>query len=45
MAAVREELGEAAFADAWAEGEAMSLDEALAYALEGEEPNGHQDVQ
>lgn len=38
MAAAREELGEAAFADAWAEGEAMSLDEALAYALE--EPPG-----
>ncbi len=34
MAAVREELGEAAYADAWAEGEAMSLDEAVAYALE-----------
>ncbi|MFN8475834.1 MAG: tetratricopeptide repeat protein [Anaerolineae bacterium] len=40
MAVVREALGEAAFADAWAEGEVMSLDEALAYALEGGEPDG-----
>lgn len=34
MAAVCEELGEAAFADAWAEGELMTLDEAVAYALD-----------
>jgi non-specific serine/threonine protein kinase len=34
VAAAREALGEAAFAAAWAEGRALSLDEAVAYALE-----------
>ncbi len=33
IAAVREQLGEAEFAAAWAEGRAMSKDEAIAYAL------------
>ena len=28
-------LGEAAFATAWAEGRAMTLEQAVAYALEG----------
>jgi hypothetical protein len=32
----REGLGEAAFAEAFAEGQAMALDEAIAYAVEGE---------
>jgi hypothetical protein len=31
----RAALGEAAFAAAWAEGRAMSLDQAVEYALEG----------
>jgi hypothetical protein len=35
VAESRAALGEAAFAAAWAEGRAMSLDEALEYALEG----------
>jgi hypothetical protein len=35
-AAVRTVLGEAAFTAAWAEGRAMSLDDAIAAALEGE---------
>jgi hypothetical protein len=30
---VRQALGEEAFADAWAEGQAMALDQALDYAL------------
>jgi hypothetical protein len=34
VAAVRAELGEARFATLWAEGEAMRLEEAYAYALE-----------
>ncbi len=33
VAAVRAELGKAAFAAAWAEGEAMRLDQAITYAL------------
>jgi hypothetical protein len=33
LAAARAALGEAAFAAAWAEGAAMTLDEAIAYAL------------
>ena len=33
IASARAELGEAAFAKAWAEGQAMTLDEAVAYAL------------
>jgi hypothetical protein len=31
---VREQLDEAAFAAAWAEGQAMTLEQAIAYALE-----------
>ncbi len=38
VAATRAGLGEAAFAAAWAEGRALSLDEAIAYALAPEEP-------
>ena len=34
IAFVRAQLGDAAFEAAWAEGQAMSLDEAIAYALE-----------
>ncbi len=34
MAAARQQLGEAAFASAWADGEALSADRALGYALE-----------
>lgn len=34
---VRGELDKAAFEAAWAEGQAMTLDEAIAYALEGQE--------
>jgi non-specific serine/threonine protein kinase len=34
VAALREALGEAAFAAAWAEGRSMSMEQALAYALE-----------
>jgi tetratricopeptide (TPR) repeat protein len=34
MAAVRAQIDEAAFAAAWIEGQAMSLDQAIAYALE-----------
>jgi hypothetical protein len=37
-AALRASLGEEAFAAAWAEGESMSFDEALAYALALEPP-------
>jgi non-specific serine/threonine protein kinase len=33
----REGLGEAAFGKAWAEGQAMSLEQAIQYALEGDE--------
>jgi hypothetical protein len=32
-AAARERLGDAAFAAAWAEGRAMTLEQAIAYAL------------
>jgi hypothetical protein len=39
MATARAALGEAAFAAAWAEGRAMPLDEAVAYALEEETPD------
>ena len=35
LAALRAELGEAQFAAAWDEGRAMSLDQAIAYALMG----------
>ncbi len=35
MAVVREQLGEAAFAEAWVEGKAMTQEQAIAYALEG----------
>jgi hypothetical protein len=35
LAVLRPALGEAAFAATWAEGQAMSLDEAVAVALEG----------
>ncbi len=34
VAAAREQLGEAAFAKAWAEGRAMTVEQAIAYALE-----------
>ena len=34
VAALRSSLGETAFAKAWAEGRAMTLDQAIAYALE-----------
>jgi predicted ATPase len=37
IAAVHAQLDEAAFAAAWAEGQAMSLGQAIAYALEGSE--------
>jgi hypothetical protein len=41
MAAARAALGEEAFAAAWAEGQAMTLEEAVAYALENSEhPTG-----
>jgi tetratricopeptide (TPR) repeat protein len=40
QAAARAQLGEAAFAAAWAEGRAMALDEAVAYALAEEEGCG-----
>ena len=36
VAELRSTLGEEAFAEAWAQGRAMRLDEALAYALEEE---------
>jgi hypothetical protein len=35
MTDVRASLGDAAFAAAWAEGRAMSMEQAVAYALEG----------
>jgi len=38
LAAMRAELGEAAFAAAWAEGRAMPLKQAVAYALENPTP-------
>jgi non-specific serine/threonine protein kinase len=38
VAAVRTALGEAAFAAAWAEGRALALDEAVAFALEARAP-------
>jgi hypothetical protein len=38
VAAVRATLGEAAFADAWARGRAMSLHDAVTYALGQDEP-------
>ena len=37
VTALRASLGEDAFAAAWAEGEAVSLDEAVAYAMEEQE--------
>jgi len=33
-AAVRSQLGESAFEEAWAEGQAMTFEQAVAYALE-----------
>ena len=39
VAAARAELGEEAFAAAWAEGQAMSVEQAIAYALEDAAPN------
>jgi hypothetical protein len=36
LGAARSALGDAAFAAAWSEGQAMSLDEGVVYALEGE---------
>jgi len=38
VAAARAQLGEEAFAAAWAEGRAMSLDQAIAYALDESDP-------
>ena len=38
IAELRSELAEDAFAEVWAQGAAMGLDEALAYALEEETP-------
>jgi hypothetical protein len=38
VAATRRSLGEEAFAAAWAEGRAMTLEQALAYALD-EQPS------
>jgi hypothetical protein len=35
MAAARDALGEALFAAAWAEGRAMKLEQAAAFALDG----------
>ncbi|MEB4207762.1 helix-turn-helix transcriptional regulator [Mycobacterium sp. 94-17] len=35
MAALREALGDKEFEDAWADGDAMSLDDAIAYAQRG----------
>jgi hypothetical protein len=37
VGAARAALGEEAFASAWAEGEAMTLEQAIAYALEDEQ--------
>lgn len=36
--AVRALLDETAFAEAWAEGQAMTLEQAIAYAIEGSAP-------
>jgi hypothetical protein len=36
IASVREALGESAFAKVWEEGQAMSLEQAIAYAKEGD---------
>jgi hypothetical protein len=36
LAAVRSQLDEATFAQAWAEGQAMTLEQAMAYALKDE---------
>ncbi len=35
LASVKEQLDGATFEAAWAEGQAMSLEEAIAYAMEG----------
>jgi hypothetical protein len=37
---VRAQLGETSFAAAWAEGRAMTLEQAITYALEGTSPQG-----
>ncbi len=42
LAAVRNQLGESAFEEARAAGEAMTVDQAVAYALEGEHNTGRQ---
>ena len=39
VATIRAQLGEAAFAAAWAEGRSMTLEQAIAYALEGSVAN------
>jgi len=41
ISAVRTQLGEEAFAPAWAEGRAMTLDQAIAYALEDDAGASH----
>jgi hypothetical protein len=43
IAAAREALGDAAFAAAWAEGRRMTMEQACAYALQGDEAP-HRDV-
>jgi tetratricopeptide (TPR) repeat protein len=40
LAAARSQLDEAAWQEAWAEGRAMTLDQAISYALEEEEASG-----
>jgi len=40
---IRAEVGEVAVAEAWVEGRAMSLDEAVAYALSPEPPGAGDD--
>ena len=40
VAAVRSQLDEALFATAWAEGQAMTLEQAIAYALAGDDGEG-----
>jgi DNA-binding CsgD family transcriptional regulator/tetratricopeptide (TPR) repeat protein len=41
IATVRSQLGDAAFAQAWAAGERLTLEEAVAYAREASPPGGH----
>jgi hypothetical protein len=40
LSATRSQLDEAAWQEAWAEGRAMTLEEAICYALEEEEAGG-----